>query len=167
MNLISLAAIDENRVIADSEEGIPWNIEEDKRHYVDTIAGQVVISGRKTAIAATRGPGISRITDNTNIILTKQDIDVDKENIKISNSIGDALAKAELTTSEDVYVIGGGEIYEQLLPLCDKMVISHIPIDSGGDIKYPEWDEQAWEVTSSKKFDEFEVKEYARLKSEN
>jgi dihydrofolate reductase len=167
MKFISVVAMDSNNVIADSEDGIPWNIKEDKEHYLDTIRDEVVIVGRKTAVDATKGDDVSPLTSNTNIIISNQNIEFEEDNLQLANSIEEAVEIAKQQETEKAFVLGGEQIYEQFFPLLDEMIVSHIPIESDGDLTYPKWDENRWEISNTEHFDQFTVKRYKRVFPEN
>lgn len=158
--------MDSNNVIADSEDGIPWDIKRDKEHYLDTIRDEVVIVGRKTAIDATKGEGISPLTSKTNIIISTQDLEFERDNLKLANSIGEAVEIAERQEVEEVFVLGGEKIYEQFFPLLDEMIVSHIHMESNGDLTYPQWNNDEWEIKNVNEFNQFTVKHYRRVPAE-
>lgn len=161
MSIIAIAAIDENRAIA-KDGNIPWDISEDVEHYLNTVEGHPVVMSRPTSEYATKGEGIDAVTDELNVIITRnEELTSNKENIVIVHTVDDALELAR-QQSKDVYVLGGSEIYEQMLPYTDKLVISHIEGDYDGDTFFPEWNSDDWEVTKTETFDEFEVKYYTR-----
>lgn len=168
MKLISIAAIDEDRAIA-SENGIPWDLPEDHKHWVDTIRGHPVIEGRKTAIAATKDDvSIGNVTSNTNIVLTTQeDIEPAGGNVVIVNSVDEALEVADGLDDNEVYIIGGGEIYRQFMPYIDEMVLSHIDGDYDGAVYFPEWDDDEWEVVKADEREGFTIKYYERKNAQD
>lgn len=136
MDLKCIVAIDENNVIGNNSK-LPWAIEADRKHYRDTVSGSPVIKGRVTA---ENNGELTTSTDRENIVLTTQDLNSEKDNLLIVNSVKEALETAEQVSNpnEEVYLLGGGEIYEQMLEYCNELIISEIHDAFEGDTYFPE-----------------------------
>lgn len=159
MDLKCIAAIDQNNVIG-NEGGLPWVIEEDRKHYRNTISGSPVIKGRVTAENCGE---LTTSTDRENIVLTNQDIDSEKENVLIANSVSEALEAAEQVSEpgEEVYLLGGEEIYEQMLEYCDELIMSEIHDTFEGDTYFPEIPDY-FEETERLERETFDIVHYQR-----
>lgn len=139
-----IAAVAENRVIGVDGE-MPWHYPADLRHFKETTIGSPVIMGRRTyeSIAARIG---GPLPDRTNIVLSSRDRDYD-DGVRVVDSVATALSAAREslpTNSETVYVIGGASIYEQFLPLADRLIITEIPEAPDGDTLFPAWNRDRW-----------------------
>lgn len=157
--LISIAAFSENNVIA-SENGIPWDIPADYQHYKSTIKDNITISGRKTYETES-----SNLISEHHITLTRnKDWEVDDPNIHVVHSIDEAhnLATQLADDTQDIYIIGGENVYREFLDKCDKMILSHISGKYEGVRYYPEFNESKWKTIKTKEYSEFTVVWYER-----
>lgn len=110
----------------------------DMKHFRETTKGSTVIMGRKTYESFPKRP----LPDRENLILSRS---MDSaEGARVFADI-DSLMQYVNTLSGKVYVIGGGEIYKQLSPLCDEAIITRVYENFGGDTFFediehsPEW----------------------------
>ncbi len=131
-----VAAIARNRVIG-AQNGLPWRLPEDLRHFKALTLGHPVIMGRRTFESIGRAlPG--------------------RRNIVISRNAAFAAAGAETCasleaaigacsgTATEVFVIGGAEIYALALPLAQRLCLTEIEADFGGDTCFPDFDRRDW-----------------------
>lgn len=116
-----------NRVIGNSNSLI-WNLPNDLKRFKQLTTGQTVIMGRKTYESIGRP-----LPNRRNIIITR-DERYEANGCEIVNSLEEAL----LLSGEDCFIIGGGEIYKQSLPIADKIYLTLIQEDFQGDTSFPE-----------------------------
>lgn len=141
MNLI--AAVDKNWAIGYKND-LLVSIPADKKFFRFETMHKAVIMGRKTLESF---PGGQPLKDRTNIIITRKP-DFKCSGTIVVHSIEEALEEAKKFAPEDVYVIGGGEIYRQLLPYCDLAHITKIDYAYQADTHFPNLDEDPeWELT--------------------
>lgn len=119
-----------NRVIGDSKtNNMPWpRLKKDMQFFKQTTEGGSVIMGRKT-FDSIKKP----LPNRENIIVTRQNINID--GCLVAGSLSQAI---ELSTKEKVFIIGGAEIYNQALPLVDKIYHTTVKQDYAGDVVMPE-----------------------------
>lgn len=122
-----IAAMSKNRVIGDSNSLI-WSLPNDLKRFKQLTTGQTVIMGRKTYESIGRP-----LPNRRNIIITR-DENYEAIGCEIVNSLEEAL----LLSGEDCFIIGGGEIYKQSLPIADKIYLTLIQEDFKGDTSFPE-----------------------------
>lgn len=145
MDIVVIAAMDENRVIGQGGE-LPWYYPKDLEHFRETTMGHPVIMGRVTyegIVEQLGGP----LPGRSNIVLTTSDIDREPETVYAARSIDDALeTAAELadTEAQTAYVAGGASVYEQMLPRADRMIITEVHETYEGDAYFPDWDDSEW-----------------------
>ena len=84
------------------------------------------------------------------------------EEVLVFNSIESALEG--LKDTDEVWVIGGGQIYSQLIGKADKMVLTEVHKEVDGDVLFPEWSKNDWKEISREDFPEFSFVEYERIK---
>lgn len=130
--MISLiAAVSKNRVIGDSNKLI-WHLPADLKRFKDLTVGNSILMGRKTYESIGRP-----LPNRRNIIITR-DENYKVDGCEVVNSIEEAL----LLTSNDCFIIGGGEIYKQTIDLADKIYLTIIDNDFTGDTYFPEINEK-------------------------
>ena len=141
MNLI--AAVDKNWAIGKNNE-LLVRIPMDQKFFRETTTGKVVVMGRKTLESFPNGLPLK---NRTNIVLTHN------PNYKVNgaivvHSLDELHEELKKYNSEDVYVIGGEKIYEQLLDECDVAHITKIDYAYDADAHFPNLDTDAsWKVT--------------------
>lgn len=126
--MISLiVALDNNHLIGNSK-GLPWYIPEDLKYFRDVTRGKTVIMGRKTH------ESIGRLLPNrTNVIVTRQTLEI--KGAIIINDLESYLKT--VTSDEEVFIIGGAEIYRLALPYVKRLYITHIDAEFTGDTYFP------------------------------
>ncbi|MFZ1626929.1 MAG: dihydrofolate reductase [Candidatus Moraniibacteriota bacterium] len=142
-----IAALAENRVIG-KEGKIPWHLKDDFRRFKERTVGHVIIMGRKTHESIGRPlPG------RTNIVITR-DVTRDVPGCVIVGSLEMALEKAREIETEEIFVIGGGQIYTEALPLADRLYLTRIHVIMDGDAFFPEYADAFGTVVESEDFEE-------------
>lgn len=137
ISLIVAAA--ENNAIGKSNAML-WHLPEDLKFFKNTTWGMPVIMGRKTFEAVGKPlPG------RTNIIVTTNP-NWKAENTISTISINDAIKVAAETNAKEIFIIGGGEIYKQTLPIADKVYLTRVHTEIDGDAYFPIMDKTVWEV---------------------
>ncbi len=137
MIVSQIAAASENNVIGRKLD-LPWHIPEDLKFFKDTTKGHIIIQGRKTLESV----GFKALPHRLNICVTRQtDLKADPA-VVILPSLEEAIRFAESKIGEwpeEVFIIGGGEIYEQALPFSDKIYLTRIHTEiADGDAFFPE-----------------------------
>ena len=152
--MIAIAAADKNWGIG-SKGKLLVSIPEDMKFFRSTTMGKTVVMGRKTLESL---PGGRPLKDRDNIVLTKNSA-YRCDGAKVVHSVEELLSAVEDIPSEDVYVIGGGSIYKELLPYCDTAFITRLDYSYEADTYFPDLDASPeWEL-----FDEGEEATYYDL----
>jgi dihydrofolate reductase len=145
--LTLVAAYADNRVIGDHGR-IPWHLADDFAHFKATTMGGTLVMGRATYDSIGRPlPG------RTTVVVTRNP-DWSAEGVLVAHSLDEALALAA-EQAGDTYVVGGGEIYEQALPLATHQVLTEVHLAPEGDARYPEFDPDEWVETRREPRDGF------------
>ena len=126
-----------NNVIGDKNNLI-WHLPNDLKHFKNLTTGHPIIMGRKTYESLGRP-----LPNRTNIIITRDQNFIDDQ-IIITHSLEQALAKAN-EIQEDVFVIGGGEIYKQAMEYVDVIYLTEVHHEFNGDTYFPEIDEESFQ----------------------
>lgn len=119
------------------ENRLPWRLPEDLRHFKRLTLGHHLIMGRKTFESIGR-PLPGRVT----VILTR-DPGYRAEGCITAGSIDDALRLCG--DDPEVFVVGGAELYAQLLPRADRLYLTEIDADFAGDAFFPAYDRTQWQ----------------------
>ena len=142
MNII--VAVDKNWGIGNRGE-LLVSIPKDQKMFRQETTGKVVVLGRKTLDTF---PQKQPLPNRTNIILT-HDTNYQVKGATVVHSVEELLAKLKKYPSEDVYIIGGESIYQQMLPYCDTAHVTQIDHEYQADAFFPNLDEDlAWEMTA-------------------
>lgn len=137
MSITLIAAVAANGVIGAGND-LVWRDRDDLRRFKSLTLGHTLVMGRKTFDSIGR-PLPGRRT----IVVTRQP-GWRHDGVDVAHSVPVAI---RLTTEEDVFVAGGGEIYAHALPLADRLEITHIHRDYPGDAHFPRIDPTEWTVS--------------------
>ena len=140
-----IVAIAKNGVIGKGGD-LPWKLSDDLRHFAKLTKGHTVIMGRKTYESIARRLGHA-LPDRKNVVITSQ-ADFKAPGCSIIRSIEEAI-KTFSDDTEEIFVIGGGEIYKQLLPVANKLYVTEVAIECEGDAFFPDYSKEAWEIISA------------------
>ncbi|MFD1686207.1 dihydrofolate reductase [Halobellus litoreus] len=158
MELVSVAAVAENGVIGRDGE-LPWeSIPADKRQYRNRVADAPVILGRRT-FDSMRGD----LPGSHQIVLSRTEREYGVDTAFHASDVAAGVAVAESLGAEVAYVLGGSAIYELFQPHVDRMVLSRVPGEYEGDVRYPAWEESEWRLESSTAQEGFTLEEWVRL----
>jgi dihydrofolate reductase len=142
MILSHIVAVSKNFVIG-ADNGLPWKMPSDSKYFHDVTRGHVVIMGRKNYEAN----GNKALKGRTNIIITnKKDFQL-RDSI-VMHSPEEAIEFAATLREEEVFIVGGGEIFKQSIDLVDRIYITLIDTFVKGDTYYPQIDFSKWNIVS-------------------
>jgi len=157
MELVSVAALADNRVIGKDGE-LPWeSIPADKKQYRERVANAPVILGRRTFESM-----LSELPGSEQIVLSRTEQTFPVETATHAATVEEAIQHLEAMGEQTGYVLGGEKIYELFQPYLDRMVLTRVPGAYDGDTYYPEWDEREWERVSQTVYDDFTLEEWVR-----
>ena len=145
-----IVAIAENGVIGD-KNALLWNIKEDMRRFRTTTTGHPVIMGRKTYESIGRP-----LPKRTNVVITRGDSEF--EGCLVAHSLEEAVKM--FSPDEEVFIIGGAQIYKQALPLADKLYLTVVHRSYEGDTSFPEIDYRYWQLVAEQRYERGEEFEY-------
>jgi dihydrofolate reductase len=140
-----IVAAAENNAIGKNNQ-LLWHLPNDLKFFKNTTWGMPVIMGRKTFEAVNKPlPG------RFNIVITRQE-GWKAEQVIVAAEMEDALKKAAETNCNEVFVIGGGEIYKQSMEIADKIYMTRVHAVLEGDTFFPVIDETKWQLDSLQEF---------------
>lgn len=151
--LILIAAAATNDALGKDNQML-WHLPDDFKHFKNLTTGHYIIMGRKT-FESFKAP----LPNRKHVIITRQ-LDYEApEGCIVVHSLEQAL---KLTSSqEEVYVIGGGEIYQLALPFADKIELTRVDHDFQADAFFPKIDQSQWELLSELKHHKDEKHNYS------
>ena len=137
-----IAAVDNERNIG-NKGGLLFSLPDDMKFFRTTTSGKIVVMGRKTLESF---PGSKPLKNRVNIVLSRSSHSTD--GAEFVTSVEELLEKLKQYDTDDVYVIGGAQIYSLLLPYCDTALITHVDaVADEADSKFPELKDSEWEIT--------------------
>ena len=137
-----IAAVARNGVIGKDNQ-LLWHLPEDMRHFRETTRGKPVIMGRKTWESL---PDAFRPLPGRNNIVVSRNPAYQPARAMLASTLNDAILKAG--DAEEVFVIGGAELYRLALPIADRLYLTEIDQDFEGDVYFPDIEEGNWEEAS-------------------
>ena len=146
-----IVAIAKNGVIGDKNT-LLWHLREDMIHFRTITSGHPVVMGRKTYGSIGRP-----LPKRTNVVITR-DTELQIEGCTMAHSLTEAVEMFD--SSEEVFIIGGAQIYNQAMPLADRLYLTIIDKEYEGDSSFPEIDYNSWRQISCEKFERGEAFEY-------
>lgn len=143
-----IAAVAENGVIGDGG-GMPWRLSTDMRRFKALTMGKPVVMGRRT-FDSIRKP----LAGRANIVVSRRP-DYQPEGVTVAASFDAALEKAKEAAVQagvdEVFVIGGGEVYQAAMTTADRLYITHVDAEPHGDTRFPAIEPRIWATISEER----------------
>lgn len=136
-----LVAMDKNHVIGYKND-LPWKLPNDLKFFKEKTINENVIMGSKTYDSIGRP-----LPKRENIVITTKTTGY-PENVKLVHDINELKKWNETNPDKEYFVIGGGNIFKQLIDIADRMYITLIEEEFPGDTYFPKFLESEWNVTS-------------------
>jgi dihydrofolate reductase len=149
-----IVAISKNFAIG-KDNKLLWRLPIDMKFFRQTTLNHAVIMGRKTFESLGNKP----LTDRLNIVITSQK-DFEAEGIKVVHSKEEALKVAQSFGKEEVFIMGGGEIYRLFMPLAQKLYLTEINIEIEGDTYFSDFQKNEWKEISKTHYEKDEKHQY-------
>lgn len=135
-----IVALDEAGTIG-RDGGLPWHLPDDLRRFKAVTMGHVLLMGRKTCESIGRAlPG------RRSLVLSRDPAWQPPDGVEKVADLASALAGA--AGAEQVFVIGGAEVFRAALPLADELLVTRIHATVPGDVRFPDVDWDAWSLVS-------------------
>ncbi len=137
--IIIIAAVAENNALG-KDNNLLWHLPGDFKRFKEITSGHHIIMGRKTFESFPKP-----LPNRTHIVVSRQK-NFEPENCIVTENLEKAIAFCP--QNEDIFIIGGGEIYRQSMSLADKLDITRVHYSFEADVYFPEIDSEIWELTS-------------------
>ncbi len=142
MVISAIVAASENRVIGRNND-LPWRLPDDLRYFKDVTLGHPVILGRKNYES-----GPFPLPGRVNIVITR-DPTLFLSGCKMAKSLEEAITIAKQYEKKEIFIIGGGMIYELALPYLDRLYYTQVHSKVEGDVFFPIINFEEWKLESS------------------
>jgi len=140
MKIAMIAAMTKNRTIG-FENDMPWHLPDDLKFFKSVTTGKPVIMGRKTFESIGSRP----LPNRPNFVISRQ-ADFTADGVTVFNSVDTALKS--LCDCEEVIIMGGGQLYNMMLPKADRLYLTLIDAEIDGDTHFPDWSRMNWKEVS-------------------
>ncbi len=151
MKISLIVAAATNNVIG-RDGGLPWHLFEDLKRFKRLTTGKPIIMGRRTYESIGKP-----LPDRRNIVISSRD-GLEIEGCEVVATPADALKLA--AGAEEVMVIGGGRVYEQMLPMADRIYMTRVHASVDGDTYIPDMSEDEWQVVDEENFPADDSRQY-------
>ena len=139
-----IVAVSKNNVIG-KNNSLAWHLPDDMNYFSNMTQGHSVIMGRKNWESIPKK--FRPLPNRKNIVITRN-TDFNEDKCKVVNSLEDAIKVSRNNDDEEIFIIGGGEIYKLGLDFIDKLYITEIKANVEGDTFFPLWDSKKWKEVS-------------------
>lgn len=139
MQILIIAAVASNGVIGRGGM-IPWDLPEDRKRFQALTWGKGVVMGRNTYLSIGH-PLSGRI----NFVLSRK-VDIKETGIRLCRDLETVLKLGKELGVGELWVIGGGKVYEGFLPLAVRMELTFLKQPFTGDVWFPRWEQDEWEL---------------------
>ena len=137
--IIMIAAVAENNALGKNND-LLWHLPLDFKRFKEITSGHHIIMGRKTFESFPKP-----LPNRTHVIITRQK-EYKHEGCIVVENLGKAIAVCP--KNEDIFIIGGGEIYTQAIVLADQLDITRVHHSFDADVYFPKIDPKIWELTT-------------------
>jgi len=144
MIISTIVAVAKNNVIG-KDNNIPWYLPADLKYFKKITTGHHIVMGRKCYESIGRP-----LPKRTNVVVTRNPFFI-ASGCLITHNVAEAVQLAEANGEEEVFIIGGGQIYEIALPHVDRIYLTEVDVEVEGDIFFPTIDPNNWNLIKETK----------------
>jgi dihydrofolate reductase len=153
MKVSLIVAVSENGVIG-RDGGLPWRQSADLKRFKNLTKGHTIIMGRRTWESIGRP-----LPDRRTIVVSRQPDYRPEADVRVAASLDAAIESA--AGEDEVFVIGGGQLYSEALPRVDRLYLTRVSAHVEGDTKFPDVDWSVWKLTAMEDCAADDKNEYA------
>lgn len=140
MKISLIVAIAENGVIG-AGNALPWHLPGDMKIFREKTMGHMVLMGRKNFDSLPEK--YKPLPGRTNLVLSRNK-DFFAGSVLVFSAIPDALQFAKDQGEEELFIIGGAEIFKQCFPVVNTMYMTTVHAQPNGDVHFPDWNQDDW-----------------------
>ncbi len=138
-----IVAMDKNHIIGRDNQ-LPWHLPADLAFFKRVTMSHPIVMGRKTH------ESIGRVLPGRENIILTRDPSYAADGCTIIHSV-DEIKEIEQTKNEELFVIGGAEIFKETFKIADRLYITLIDEEFEGDTYFPEFNQKDWTIVSKEK----------------
>lgn len=153
-----IVALDKNNLIGNNNQ-LPWNYPEDLKYFKEVTLNKTVLMGRNTFTSIINRNNKPLLKRKNLVVSHKRDLNYNFENVEVINDLELFLKTYH---KEEVFIIGGRQIYEFALPYADRLYITHINKEYIGDTYFPSINYDEFNLISSKEIGDLKFCVYER-----
>lgn len=143
MGYTIIVAVSDNGVIG-KDNRLLWHLNGDMKRFKALTTGHTIVMGRNTFLSIGKA-----LPNRRNVVLSTTMKTGDVENVEVFATIEEF--QKSVAKDEEVYVIGGGKVYRDFLPLADKVCLTHVHTTVEGDTTFPSLDPSEWKAIATEK----------------
>jgi dihydrofolate reductase len=147
-----IVAMDDNNLIG-KDNALPWHLPADLAYFKKVTTNHTIVMGRKTYESIGRP-----LPNRKNVVLTHS-TSFQEEGVTVIHSL-DELKEMANRSNEELFIIGGARLYEQLLPVADRLYVTHIRATFDGDTHFPAFSKEEWKIIDSEEHKKDEKNAY-------
>jgi dihydrofolate reductase len=148
-----ISALAKNNVIG-KKNALPWYLPADLKHFREMTTGKTIVMGQNTF----KSIGERALPNRKNVVLTNDANYQVPEGVVIAKSLEEVLEMAK--GEPETMICGGAMVYQQFLPLADKLYLTYIDADIEGDIFFPQFNLEEWKEVSREAHEPDEKNKY-------
>lgn len=139
MSITLIACLDMDNGIGTDFGELLFDLPKDMQHFKSITSGKTVVMGRKTWDSLLIKP----LPKRKNVVLTR-DVSFNPEGAKVVTSLEEVL---DLAKTREVFIMGGGDVYEQFITYADKMILTQVhAMNNRATVHFPDFDSKEWKV---------------------
>ena len=152
MNISIIVAVSENGVIG-KDNRLLWHLSGDLKRFKALTTGHTIVMGRNTFLSIGKA-----LPNRCNVVLSHSMKTGDVENVEVFDSVETFVQSIQ--QDDEVFVIGGGQIYRQFLPLASKVYLTRVHVTMDGDTPFAELSSAEWQESAMEKMSSDEKNDY-------
>jgi dihydrofolate reductase len=156
MRVNIIVAYSTNHIIG-KDNNLLWHLAEDMAFFKQETSGKTVVMGKNTYLSLPKK--FRPLPNRKNIVISRKEPIEDHENLYWYKSIDEAIVSLK-NSEEEIYIIGGGSVYEQALSMADLVYATEVKVDIEGDTYFPQLNLQEWSREVLHSFSKNEKNEY-------
>lgn len=143
MKISIIVAVSENGVIG-KDNRLLWHLSSDLKRFKALTTGHTIVMGRNTFLSIGKA-----LPNRRNVVLSHTMKSGDVENVEVFDSL--ETFQKTIQNEEEVFIIGGGKVYHQFLPLASKVYLTRVHTVIDGDTTFPELENDLWQEVAMEK----------------
>lgn len=147
-----IVAVSDNFAIG-KDNDMPWHLPRDLKHFKEVTSGHTVVMGRNTYLSLPKGA----LPKRRNIILSSTLKSDDVVPAEVMSTLEEAVSSAKAQGEQELFIMGGGQLYAKTVDIADRMYITHIHSTiKDADTFFPKFDMNEWKIIDKTEFEKDE-----------